>query len=402
MTGPLPPETPLADPRFHPGLRPDDPGWGAVPLVIASRNGVIESIHQGAIAVCDVAGNLLAWRGDVQIGCYLRSGAKPFQAVPLFGRADLLAQFGFSPEEMALMVSSHLGEPRHVEAGASLFRKLGLDPYAVLKNGPDRPHAAREIAALYRAGGEPTVLHHNCSGNHGVFLAQCVAEGHDLARYQWADHPVQQPMHGLMAALLGVPRTELHIGVDNCGVPAYWCTLRAAATAFARLANPAATAQLGLELPIATDAFVHGARKVAGAMWSRPEYTAGAGHLTTWVGTHGAGRFFGKNGAEGFYGIGAAAPSEYPHLARPAQATWSAAGPLQESGFGIALKIGDGDRQERGTANAVLASLVAVGLLYPSVLETESTLLQTERRTHRGDRWLGATYPAFTELEWAS
>lgn len=393
-------EIPLGDPRFEPSIEPDVPSWDVVPLVAVSRNGVIESVHHGAIAVCDIHGNLVAGLGDPGLSCYLRSGVKPFQAVPLFGRSQYLSEYLFGPEEMALMCSSHLGEPRHVEAGKQLFAKIGLDPFAVLKNGPDLPGAEAEIIALLSNGGQPSELIHNCSGNHAVFLALAKAQGHDLDTYQSADHPVQLPVHDLMASLAGIDRPALHIGTDNCGVPAYWMSLRESATAFARLANPLATAQLGLSLPFETDVFLHGARKVAGAMWTRPAFTAGEGHLNTFICTAGAGKFFGKNGAEGFYGVGIASPTEYPNIAAPPPgASWRPDGPYAAQGFGVAVKLFDGDKQYRGMNNTVIQSLIALGLLAPEVREEQAALLQHDRRTHRGDRSLGRTYPVFTALE---
>ena len=48
---------------------------------------------------------------------YLRSSAKPFQAIPLVasGAAD---RFGFTEKEIALACASHSGEPMHTETGA--------------------------------------------------------------------------------------------------------------------------------------------------------------------------------------------------------------------------------------------------------------------------------------------
>ena len=50
-----------------------------VPLLHLTRGDVVESIHDGAIAVVDAAGQLIAHAGDVQLVSYLRSSAKPFQ-----------------------------------------------------------------------------------------------------------------------------------------------------------------------------------------------------------------------------------------------------------------------------------------------------------------------------------
>ncbi len=53
-----------------------------LPLVELTRGDVVESSHRGALAVVDAQGRLLAAVGDPQHMAYLRSSAKPFQALP--------------------------------------------------------------------------------------------------------------------------------------------------------------------------------------------------------------------------------------------------------------------------------------------------------------------------------
>ncbi|NIM06748.1 MAG: asparaginase, partial [Armatimonadetes bacterium] len=50
-------------------------------LVKVYRNGTVESVHQGAVAVVDDAGKLLFRAGDPDFVTFLRSSAKPFQAL---------------------------------------------------------------------------------------------------------------------------------------------------------------------------------------------------------------------------------------------------------------------------------------------------------------------------------
>jgi L-asparaginase II len=56
------------------------------PLFELTRGRIVESIHYGAIGVVDSHGRLLYSNGDTRTVTFLRSSAKPFQALPFFGR----------------------------------------------------------------------------------------------------------------------------------------------------------------------------------------------------------------------------------------------------------------------------------------------------------------------------
>ena len=47
------------------------------------RGDRVESVHRGSVAVVDEDGRLVAGAGAPRGGIYLRSAAKPFQAMPL-------------------------------------------------------------------------------------------------------------------------------------------------------------------------------------------------------------------------------------------------------------------------------------------------------------------------------
>jgi L-asparaginase II len=79
-----------------------------LPIYQLTRGERVESIHFGAFAVVDTEGKLLASFGDPYGGTFLRSTAKPFQALPFIemGGADY---FNLTPKEIALLCSSHSG-----------------------------------------------------------------------------------------------------------------------------------------------------------------------------------------------------------------------------------------------------------------------------------------------------
>src|SRR5258705_6261043 len=82
------------------------------PLVEVTRGSIVESRHRGHVAAVDGSGKLVAYLGNPDTVTYLRSSAKPFQAIPLVstGAAD---RFGFTEKELALACASHNGEPIH-------------------------------------------------------------------------------------------------------------------------------------------------------------------------------------------------------------------------------------------------------------------------------------------------
>src|SRR6267378_6437965 len=107
------------------------------PLVEVTRGGVTESRHRGLVVAVEPDGNIVAHLGAPETVTYLRSSAKPHQAIPLVasGATD---RFGFNEKEIALACASHSGEPIHTEVVASMLRKIGLGPEA-LKCGVHEP-----------------------------------------------------------------------------------------------------------------------------------------------------------------------------------------------------------------------------------------------------------------------
>src|SRR5512136_1694427 len=96
-----------------------------IPVFELTRGEAVESIHYGAIAVVDAHAHLAAWYGDPQAVTYLRSSAKPLQALPFIEHGGQAA-FGFSLREISLMCASHSGTDDHVAVLRSIQAKAGL------------------------------------------------------------------------------------------------------------------------------------------------------------------------------------------------------------------------------------------------------------------------------------
>ena len=91
------------------------------------RGDLVDQIHRGHIAVTDHTGKILWKLGDPERLTFARSSAKPLQAIPV-AESGALEHYGITPQELAVICSSHNGEPFHVKAVESILHKAGLSP----------------------------------------------------------------------------------------------------------------------------------------------------------------------------------------------------------------------------------------------------------------------------------
>jgi len=304
------------------------------PLVEVLRGGQVESYHLGAIAVVDVQGRLRAHSGDPDVVTFLRSTAKPIQALSLIesGAADA---FGLEPRHIAVACGSHSGSDAHVEVVRDMLARIGLDEFA-LRCGAHRPIDKATAARLEAAGAWPTPLRHNCSGKHAGMLAQAVYRGLSTADYLHPQHPVQQAILHTLAGMAGVEAASIVIAVDGCSAPTFALPLRAAAYAFARLVHP-------VDLPPERQA---ACRRIVMAMQNHPDMVGGEASFDTRVMRALPGRLIAKGGAEGYLGLGLLPDALFP--GSPA--------------LGVAMKVADGD-SPRARGPAAFGLLRALGLL---------------------------------------
>jgi L-asparaginase II len=200
--------------------------------VLVYRGDLVENRHRVSLALYGEEG-LLAYGGDPTLVSYMRSSAKPFQALALF-LSGAVERFGLGEEEIALATASHDGTPRHVEVAARFLQKLGLGP-GHLACGVHPPFSREAREALQKAGKSPTPLHHNCSGKHAGMLAAALALGAPVEGYERPEHPVQRLNRKTLAELSGA---EPLWATDGCSVPTFALPLARAARAFYLLARP--------------------------------------------------------------------------------------------------------------------------------------------------------------------
>lgn len=327
------------------------------PLVEVTRGQVTESRHRGHIVAVDAEGKLVASMGRPELVTYLRSSAKPFQAVPLVA-SGAVDRFGFTEKEIAIACASHNGEAIHTETVSVMLEKIGLDASA-LKCGVHEPFSTEVAEELRARGLRPTILHNNCSGKHTGMLALALHLEAPIETYDHVENPVQQSILRSVSEFSGVAGEEIALGVDGCGAPVFGVPVKAMALMYARLV----TQPDGF----CDEASRKAARRISRAMMAHPEIVGGrAERLDTKVMLAGRGAIVSKVGAEGVYTAGVL-PSE----------TWS-------RGLGIAIKIEDGeDRRSRPTV--VIETLRQLGVLRDDAVEELAPYSRFIVRNHRGD-----------------
>jgi L-asparaginase II len=326
------------------------------PLVEVRRGSITESRHRGHVVAVDGDGQIVARLGAPETLTYLRSSAKPFQAVPLVV-SGAATRFGFTDQEIALACASHSGEPIHVETVALMLEKIDLGEDA-LKCGTHEPFSAEETQHLRERGLPPNVLQNNCSGKHAGMLALALHLGAPVETYDQPDNPVQLAIGRAVEQFSGVGREELAVGVDGCGVPVFGVTVRAMALMYARLVAP----------PLEWDETLRGAcARIVKAMTSHPEIVGGTvERLDTEMMRATEGALLSKVGAEGVYTVGVLPCAAWP------------------KGLGLALKIEDGeDRRARPTV--VIESLRQLGALTGEAYEAVRPYSIFPVRNHRGE-----------------
>jgi L-asparaginase II len=180
--------------------------------VVVERGDVVESRHRvHAVAVRN--GKVVEGAGDTGLVSFLRSAAKPLQALPLAVDHPELPV-----EELAIACASHEAREEQLAAVSALLARA--------EAGPDDLECGPESGSRLR---------HNCSGKHAGMLLRAHAKSWPREGYRLADHPIQRELHELVARAAGLKPTDVPTGIDGCGVVAYAMSLEHMASAFSRL-----------------------------------------------------------------------------------------------------------------------------------------------------------------------
>jgi L-asparaginase II len=287
-------------------------------LVEVVRNGFVEGVHRGRVAVTAADGTLISSLGDAFAPIYPRSSSKPLQAVGM-----LRIGLDLPAEQLAVVCASHSGEDFHQAAVLQILAGVGLDASA-LQTPPGWPLDDDAHLASIRAGSQATPLAMNCSGKHAGMIATAKINSFPIETYRDPDHPVQLAILGAIDDLAG--EQGVNLAMDGCGAPLYAISLAALARSYGRLA----TATDGLEA------------RVREAMIAHPEYVSGTrrDELALHRALPG---LVAKAGAEAVYAVGL------------------------PDGRGVAIKISDGSPRARPVAMAGV--LQRLGYEHPVLTE---------------------------------
>lgn len=285
------------------------------PLLELIRGSIVESTHTGSIAVVDSGGKLLYSYGDPDTVAFLRSSAKPFQALPFVEQGGV-EHYNYTQAELAISCSSHETSQLHLDTVKAMQEKIGIKE-SDLQCGPHLPDDANKLKEVIKLDIHPTANFNNCSGKHTTMLAFAKMRGLPLENYLSLEHPIQKDILKTVSEIADVPVDNIQLGTDGCSAPNFAMPLYNAAFAMARMCDPH-----GL-----SDARASACNKITSAMTTHPEMVSNHGEFDCELMKVGKGRILCKRGAEGFQIIGLLS------------------GVLGEGspGVGIAFKVSDGD-----------------------------------------------------------
>lgn len=284
------------------------------PLFELIRGSTVESTHFGSIAVVDSDGILLHSHGDPHTVAFLRSSAKPFQALPFVEQGGV-EHYRYTQAELALSCASHETSQMHLDAVQALQAKVGIQE-THLQCGPHLPGDSQKLREVIRNDIRPTANFNNCSGKHTSMLAFAKMRGLPLETYLDFEHPLQLEIRKTLSEMCGMDAEKIELGIDGCSAPNFAMPLFNAALGVARLCDPHTL----------NAARAAACKKITAAMTAHPEMVSNWGEFDTELMKLGRGKILTKRGAEGFQVVGVMP------------------GVISERGVGIAFKVTDGDK----------------------------------------------------------
>jgi L-asparaginase II len=317
---------------------------------------LVDLTHRAHVAVVNSEGKLLYHIGDPNRVTFVRSSAKPIQAL-VACESGAVDAYGLSEEELALLCASHNGEELHVKSVKSILEKAGLDEGA-LQCGF---HPSLDAKVAKTQPKELSPAYSNCSGKHSGMLITACHLGEDINDYLSLSHPHQKRIIATLSELSSVPYEEIITAIDGCGVPVHALPLKAFAQAYARMAS--------LEGLSEERAACVG--RITGAMRNHPFMVAGSNRACTRIMEVSDGKVFAKLGADGYYAVG-----------------------VPDRKWGITCKVEDGSVPI--VEGLIIHVLYALGIINEKAFEALEEFHSPVRFNHRGDKVGNVAYT----LQW--
>jgi L-asparaginase II len=347
------------------------------PVFELTRGSIVESTHFGAVAVVDSSGRLLAWYGDPTVVTFMRSSAKPLQALSFIEHGGDQT-FHLTSKEIAIICASHEGSDEHVEVVKGIQAKVGVQESDLLCGTHLLSHLPT-VEAMRVRGETLTPNRNNCSGKHTGMLAHVRMRGLPIADYINPEHPVQKTILETFSEMCGIKPERVVIGTDGCSAPNFALPLSNAALGFARLCDPHDLSQ----------ARAAACRRITSAMMANPVMVSGTGRFDTRVMEVCSKRIVAKGGAEGYMALGILA---------------GALG-AESPGIGIVFKVADGDLSVRDADGSfhnrvrpamALEILKQLGYVSEKELEALAEFGPVRPVTNARKIVVGASRPAFS------
>lgn len=302
-------------------------------IVNVTRGNIVESKHNVSIVVANSSGEIIASAGDENLITYMRSAAKPLQALNVI-LSKAYEKYNFTDEQLAIMCASHYGEEMHRKVISEILEKIECTKNDLLCGSP------LSISEDYMK--EQLLNHHkidqlnsDCSGKHSGFLSVCKTKGYPIETYNQPDHPMQKEVLQVISSMCDIKPENIFIGTDGCGVPVHGMPIKNMSIGYAKLATPDKL----------DENYKFACNKIFDAMNAHPEMIAGTNGFCTELIKNTNGRLCGKLGAEGIYCIG-----------------------IKDKDMGINVKVEDGNF--RALYPAVMSTLIQLDLLRDSEIKS--------------------------------
>lgn len=242
-------------------------------LLSIRRNHLDEVLHSGIICATDKNYKFTYKKGSTLEKTFLRSCAKPIQAIPLINSSSLITN-----KELAIICGSHTGSNKHLELIDHLSKKLDIN----LKNlhcGIHSPLDTKERTSLLKENLSPDVRHNNCSGKHLGMLHACNLNGWTIKNYTHPNHPLQQKILKDITTLSQYKNIKM--GIDGCSVPTFYLPIENICRLFYNFKNQSKYT------------------KIFNAMTANPFYVGGKNRIDTEIMRVAKGKILSKVGAQG-------------------------------------------------------------------------------------------------------
>ncbi|MDD3013503.1 MAG: asparaginase [Candidatus Gastranaerophilales bacterium] len=187
-------------------------------LLKVKRGKLTEREHFGFLILVDKKEKIISQIGNCgNNSFFLRSCAKPFQALPVITEA--YNKFNFTLPELAVICSSHTASKEHLLLIESILKKIGLSEKN-LQCGIHDPIDVETRNYLIKHDLKAGPVHNNCSGKHSGMLAVCRAMNWDADNYLDFDHPLQKKYIDIIKKLCNI-NERMEFSIDGCGAPIY-------------------------------------------------------------------------------------------------------------------------------------------------------------------------------------